>query len=55
MGYKLGRTAITPDYSDNVDDIDGYEDIFRTLIGDEMIQARDTKAYIAGGGKGART
>jgi hypothetical protein len=55
MGYKLVRTSVTPDYSDNSDDIDGYKDIFVTLIGDEMVQARDTKAYLAGGGKGART
>lgn len=55
MGYKLGRTAITPDYSDNSDDIEGYLDIFRTLLGEDMIVARDTAAYIAGGGKGVRT
>lgn len=54
MGYKLVRTGITPDYSDNSDDIDGYLDIFRTLMGDEMVHARDTEGYIARGGKGAR-
>jgi hypothetical protein len=55
MQYKLIRTAITPDYSDNSDDIDGYKDIFNTLIGDEMIHARDTKSYVEKGGKGRRT
>lgn len=55
IGYKLVRTSITPDYSDNSDDVDGYLDIFRQLLGDDMVQARDTAAYLAGGGKGART
>lgn len=55
IGYKLVRTSITPDYSDNSDDVDGYLDIFKQLIGDDMVQARDTAAYLAGGGKGARS
>jgi len=54
LGYKLVRTSITPDYSDNSDDIDGYLDIFRTLMGDGMVQARDTAEYLANGGQGAR-
>lgn len=55
LSYKLVRTAVTPDYSDNSDDIEGYLDIFRTIIGEDMVQARDTAAYLAGGGKGARS
>lgn len=54
VGYKLVRTSVTPDYSDNSDDIDGYLDIFKTIIGDDMVHARDTKDYIAQGGAGAR-
>lgn len=55
MGYKLVRTSVTPDYSDNSDDIDGYKDIFTSLIGEDMVHARDTATYLAGGGQGART
>jgi len=55
VGYKLVRTSVTPDYSDNSDDIDGYLDIFKTIIGDDMVHARDTKDYIAQGGAGARS
>ena len=54
LGYKLVRTGITPDYSDNSDDIEGYLDIFRQLMPD-MVQARDTAEYLAGGGIGARS
>lgn len=53
IGYKLVRTGITPDYSDNSDDIEGYLDIFRQLMPD-MVQARDTAEYLTGGGQGAR-
>lgn len=45
-GMKLVRTQVSPDYSDNSDDIDGYMDIFRALVGDEMIQARSVSDYI---------
>lgn len=54
LGYKLVRTGITPDYSDNSDDIEGYLDIFRQLMPD-MVQARDTAEYLDGGGVGARS
>ena len=47
IGYKLLRAAVSPDYSDNIDDVDGYADIFRTLVGDDMIQARSVNDYIA--------
>lgn len=45
VGLKLVRTSITPDYSDNSDDIDGYVDIFRTLIGPDMITASSAAEY----------
>lgn len=44
-GMKLVRTDITPDYSDNSDDVDGYMDIFRRIIGPDMIHARTPAEY----------
>jgi len=46
MGYKLVRTSQTPDYSDNSDDIEGYLDIFRELIGEDMVKARSVSEYL---------
>lgn len=46
IGYKLMRAAITPDYSDNADDIEGYLDIFRKIVGDDMIVARNVADYL---------
>ena len=46
LGYKLIRTADTPDYSDNSDDIAGYLDIFRGIVGDRMIHARSVSEYL---------
>lgn len=46
MGYKILRSQISPDYSDNSDDIAGYLDIFRTIIGNDMVQARSVDEYI---------
>lgn len=46
MGLKLLRTAETPDYSDNSDDIEGYLDIFRKMIGSDMVQARSVAEYL---------
>lgn len=43
---KMVRTQVMPDYSDNSDDIEGYLDIFRTLIGDDMIHARTVNEFI---------
>lgn len=45
-GYKIVRTQICPDYSDNSDDIDGYNDIFKLLIGEDMIHARSVEEYL---------
>ena len=45
-GMKMVRAQVMPDYSDNSDDIDGYLDIFRRLVGDEMISARTVSEFI---------
>jgi hypothetical protein len=45
--YKMLRTQVCPEYSDNSDDIDGYMDIFRTVVGEDMIQARSVEEFIA--------
>jgi hypothetical protein len=46
IGMKLVRTQVSPDYSDNSDDIEGYLDIFRQLVGEDMVQARLTSEYM---------
>lgn len=46
MGMKIVRTAQTPTYSDNSDDIEGYLDIFRKLVGEDMIPARTIDQYV---------
>lgn len=43
--YKMIRTAVTPDYSDNSEDVYGYMDIFTALVGDDMIHARSADEY----------
>ena len=45
-GMKLVRTQVCPDYSDNSDDIDGYMDIFRLLVGEDMVEARSVQEYL---------
>ena len=47
VAYKMLRTSVMPEYSDNSDDIDGYLDIFRELMGDDMIAARSVEEFIA--------
>lgn len=44
--YKTYRLGVTPDYSDNIDDIDGWNKMFRELMGDELIQARTVEEYL---------
>ena len=44
--YKMLRTQVCPEYSDNSDDIDGYMDIFRTVVGTDMIKARSVEEFI---------
>jgi hypothetical protein len=46
VGLKAVRSQITPDYSDNSDDIEGYLDIFRTIVGEDMIHARSVSEYL---------
>lgn len=46
LAYKLVRTADCPDYSDNSDDIEGYLDIFRRVVGDRMVHARTVSEYL---------
>lgn len=46
-GAKLVRAQVSPDYSDNVDDVDGYIDIARKIVGEDMIMARSVNDYIA--------
>ena len=47
IGMKLVRTDYAPDYSDNTDDVEGYLDIVRKIVGDDMIAARSVAEYIA--------
>ena len=46
IGMKVVRTTQAPDYSDNSDDIEGYLDIFRQLVGEDMIHARSVTEYV---------
>lgn len=47
VGYKTVRASQTPDYEDNVKDIEGYAIMFREIIGDDMIAAVNTDEYLA--------
>ena len=47
MGYKLVRASGTPDYEDNIKDVEGYALMFREIIGDDMIPAVNTDEYVA--------
>lgn len=46
-GLKLVRTAYAPDYSDNSSDVGGYVDIFKQVIGPDMIDAETVAQYLA--------
>lgn len=46
IGLKAVRTQVTPDYSDNSDDVEGFLAIFRELVGEDMIHARLVSEYI---------
>jgi Domain of unknown function (DUF6378) len=46
IGMKLVRTAQAPDYSDNSDDVEGYLDIFRRIVGADMVHARTIEQYV---------
>ncbi len=43
---KVVRSKTSPDYSDHIDDIKGYADIFEKVIGEDMIHARSVSEYI---------
>lgn len=53
-GLKLVRTDITPGYSDNSDDIDGYLEIFRIIMGPDLVHARSVSEYLELLDQGAR-
>lgn len=48
--YKLFRASVTPDYSDNIDDAEGYEGMFREVVektfSHGMVQARTVDEYL---------
>ena len=46
IGYKTVRASQTPDYEDNIKDIEGYGLMFREIIGDDMIAAVNTDEYL---------
>jgi hypothetical protein len=47
MAHKLIRTAEAPDYSDNSNDIEGYLNIFRQIVGEDMVHASSVSEYVA--------
>ena len=44
--YKMYRLNVEPEYSDNLDDVDGYMQMTREVIGDRLIQARTVDEFI---------
>lgn len=46
IGLKLERAQQAPDYSDNSDDVEGYLDLFRQIVGPDMIHARSVTEYV---------
>lgn len=46
VAYKMLRTDVMPEYSDNSDDILGYMDIFFELMKDDMVPARSVEEFI---------
>lgn len=47
MAIKMVRAAEVPDYSDNSDDIAGYLEVFRELVGPDMVHATSVDEYVA--------
>lgn len=47
IGYKLVRASECPEYSDNIDDVEGYAKIFREVMGDRLINARSVAEFLA--------
>ena len=46
MGYKLMRASECPEYSDNSDDVEGSLDIFKKVVGEDMVHARSVSEYL---------
>ena len=48
VAYKTYRASITPDYSDNIDDLDGYAIMFREVVDAQggMVQAKSVADYL---------
>lgn len=46
MLMKISRMKASPDYSDHSDDIEGYLDIFRQIMGPDLIHARSVSEYV---------
>ena len=46
VGYKTVRASQTPDYEDNIKDVEGYAIMFREIIGESMIPAATTDEYL---------
>ena len=45
--YKQLRMMMAPDYSDNIDDSDGWMKMAREILGEDLIQARTVEEYVA--------
>ena len=43
---KVVRSKTSPDYSDHIDDIKGYADLFEKVMGEDLIKARTVNEYI---------
>lgn len=46
MGMKLQRARMVPDYEDNIKDVEGYAEIFRRILGPDMIHAQTAAEYL---------
>lgn len=44
--YKTYRMSVEPEYSDSIDDVDGYMAMARETIGDRLIKARTVDEFI---------
>ena len=45
MLYKAYRFAVTPDYADNINDIEGYAKMMRECVEDRLIEAATAEEY----------
>lgn len=43
--YKCYRFAVTPEYGDNLDDVEGYVKIIRQMMGDKIVAAKNPTEY----------